>query len=225
MPARPTQAQSEASRENGARSAGPTSLEGKARSSQNATRHNLHGPCRLLPEEDAAALDALRADLASLHAPADAVEAHWVEEIAFAMWRQRRLHRLESAALDRAEEATATAGTDEPGRPLPLASLATLARYRARVGRDLRLAEAELEASRHRRRSAMRDAIADADDGGTTEPELADLADEILAEIGFWAGPAAIPARPDEPCAAPAPHPPNRHQRRQMGALTRRLAA
>jgi hypothetical protein len=225
MPARPTQARSEASRANGAHSAGPATPEGRSRSSRNATRHNLHGPCRLLPEEDAAALDALRADLASLHAPADAVEAHWVEEIAFAMWRQRRLHRLESAALDRAEEATATAGTDEPGRPLPLASLATLARYRTRVGRDLRLAEAELESARHRRRSAMRDAIVDAGDTGTTEPELAGLAEEILAEIGFGAGPAATPARQDEPCAAPAPHPLNRHQRRQMGALTRRIAA
>lgn len=166
-----------------------------------------------LPHDDAAALDALHADLVALHAPADAVEAHWVEEVAFAMWRQRRLRGLESAALDRAE---AAAGTDEPGA-FPLAPLATLARYRARVGRDLRLAEAELEATQ-RCRPAMPPATPDGDTG-TIEPEPEATRGAIAMTEAL---PAAARTRTNEPDAPP---PPNRRQRRRLEALARRLAA
>ena len=55
MPAMPSPAQSEASRLNGACSAGPATEAGKARSSLNAVRHGLSGRTFfLLPDEDAA---------------------------------------------------------------------------------------------------------------------------------------------------------------------------
>src|SRR5919199_505209 len=43
--------------------------------------------------------EALLADLLVTHAPADTAERHWVEEIAHAMWRRRRLHALEARVM------------------------------------------------------------------------------------------------------------------------------
>ena len=69
MPLSPLAAQSSASRANGVLSRGPTTPEGKARSALNGTRHGLAGPFRLLPGEDAAAYERLRAALLARHAP------------------------------------------------------------------------------------------------------------------------------------------------------------
>ena len=91
MPATPSPAQSEASRQNGARSAGPATAAGKARSALNGVRHGLCGRTFfLLPDEDPA--EFLR------H------EALWL-----AAWRPRDLHehaggrRPPSAAMWREE--------------------------------------------------------------------------------------------------------------------------
>ena len=55
MPTTPSPAQSEASRQNGARSAGPATAAGKARSARNSVRHGLSGRTFfLLPDEDPA---------------------------------------------------------------------------------------------------------------------------------------------------------------------------
>jgi hypothetical protein len=104
-------------------------------------RHNLHGAFHLLHGKDAAAFEALRAGLRGRLAPLGEAEAHWRDEPARAYWRQRRLFALEDAALT-APLAEAVAGTDR------LPSLATLARYRARVERDARLAREQLAALR-----------------------------------------------------------------------------
>jgi hypothetical protein len=142
-----TSAQIEAARRNGALSRGPVTPEGKARSARNATRHGLcaktvvHGDGE---GGDAAALAALRGALLARHLPRDAAEAHWVEELAFAAWRQRRLRTLEAEVLARVG-----AGGEAPSPALP--SLSTLIRYRARLDRDWRRAGEELEALRRNR--------------------------------------------------------------------------
>src|SRR3954452_11274566 len=60
MPVSPTQAQSAASRANGALSRGPTAPEGKARPALNGPRHGLRGSTfSVLPDEDPAAWAAL----------------------------------------------------------------------------------------------------------------------------------------------------------------------
>ena len=92
-------------------------------------------------------LGALRAALTARIAPADAIEEHWVGEIAFALWQQQRLQALAALVLAAAESGTSE--PDEAATRLP--SLATLARYRARIERDLKLARHELEAARQAR--------------------------------------------------------------------------
>src|SRR3954451_5356124 len=153
MPVSPSPAQSAAARGSGALSRGPATRDGKARSAGNATRHGLRGTSRAIPPENAAALAEFREALTARLAPADPVEQHWVGEIAFALWQQRKLQALTAAVLAHVEN-----GTDEPEaqpraepqRPR-LPSLGTLARYRARIERDLRLAKHELETGRQSR--------------------------------------------------------------------------
>ena len=63
-------ARAEASRRNGAKSRGPKSPDGKARSAQNALKHGLRAQKYVvLPDEDAAAFDALEAALMEKLAP------------------------------------------------------------------------------------------------------------------------------------------------------------
>src|SRR5947209_11093823 len=109
MPVSPSPAQSAAARGNGALSRGPATPDGKARSAGNATRHGLRGTSRAIPPEDAAALAEYREALTARVAPADPVEQHWVGEIAFALWQQRKLQALTAAVLAHADN-----GTNEP---------------------------------------------------------------------------------------------------------------
>jgi hypothetical protein len=209
MPLLPTAAQSATSRANGALSRGPATPEGKARSALNGTRHGLAGPFRLLPGEDAAAYGRLRAALLARHAPADAAEEHWVEELAFAAWRLRRLRALDAADGTSEPEPQARAEPDEAAR---LPSLATLARYRGRVERDRRQALQALEslcASRPRLPATVASA---------TPSQLRWLADraERTAEPEHPAQ-----AEPERPAPAPAAPPLNRQQRRRLAALER----
>ena len=74
MPTTPSPAQSDASRLNGARSAGPATAAGKARAALNGVRHGLCGRTFfLLPDEDPA-------------------EFHRHEALWLAAWRPRDLH-------------------------------------------------------------------------------------------------------------------------------------
>ena len=82
MPATRTAAQQAASRANGARSRGPVSEAGKARSARNGTQHGLRGgPFALLPGEDREEFAALHAAVAADWGPRDAYERRWVMEL------------------------------------------------------------------------------------------------------------------------------------------------
>ena len=145
-PATPDDRRAEIARRNGALSRGPATPEGKARSAMNATRHGLCG--RAMPEgADAHELADLRAALLARWQPADAAEAHLVEELVFAAWRQMRLRAVEDAVLARAERG------EEPGPGLP--SLATLIRYRGRIDRDAGRATDALVELRRRRKEIV----------------------------------------------------------------------
>jgi hypothetical protein len=99
-----TPARADASRRNGRRGRGPTTVEGKARSSHNSVRHGIltEGLCAgevpTQREAFSALLDQLRAELA----PSSLLEALLVERIAAGLWRTRRVLAFEAGtALER----------------------------------------------------------------------------------------------------------------------------
>ena len=88
-------ARAAASRRNGAKSQGPKTPEGKARSAQNALRHGL---CAeefvVLHDEDAQAFAALQAALLEELAPQGALQQLLAGRIVRAAWRLERAERL-----------------------------------------------------------------------------------------------------------------------------------
>jgi hypothetical protein len=89
-------ARAEASRKNGARSRGPETLEGKARSARNALKHGLRAQKHaVLPDEVVAAFKALEAALTEELAPESALQSILVGRIARAVWRLERAEQLE----------------------------------------------------------------------------------------------------------------------------------
>ncbi len=90
-------ARAEASRINGARSRGPKTPEGKARSAQNALKHGLRAQKHVvLPGEDAAAFHALEAALIEELAPEGALQSVLAQRVVCAAWRLERAERLEA---------------------------------------------------------------------------------------------------------------------------------
>jgi hypothetical protein len=83
-------ARAEASRQNGAKSRGPKTEDGKARAARNALRHGLRAQKYLvLPEEDAAEFAALEAALVEELAPVGALQTVRARRVAVAAPRSR----------------------------------------------------------------------------------------------------------------------------------------
>lgn len=203
MPAQPSAAQSTASRINGAASGGPVTEAGKAASSGNGIRHGLcAGAVRLTAEEEARAVYLRRSYTARWRLPAEA--AVEVEALVLAQLKLTRLGALEMAVLDRGI-------TDDLGAALP--SLATLCRYHARLERAARVAEERLKALAPPPASA----------GTPAAAWLRTLSEPI-------ARPTALRStiEPEPPTPQPdRPQPDrsmNRHERRRLAALERRVA-
>jgi hypothetical protein len=89
-------ARAEASRRNGAKSKGPKTPEGKARSSQNALKHGLRAQKHmLLPGESAAEYQRLEAALLEELAPEGALQAVLARRVVAAAWRLERVEQIE----------------------------------------------------------------------------------------------------------------------------------
>jgi hypothetical protein len=87
----------EASRRNGAKSCGPKTAEGKARSAQNALKHGSRAQKHIvLPGEDAAEFAALEAALIEELAPDGALQSALAQRVVSAVWRLSRAERLEA---------------------------------------------------------------------------------------------------------------------------------
>jgi hypothetical protein len=138
---------SETARINGAKSRGPTTDEGKEKSSRNAIKHGLtagNGNI-LLDCEDPAQFDEVLNKLLGIHEPATPAESDLVEEMVAARWRTRRMWTIETGLLN-AEVLAQAAKTDSPDPSIHLASafhsladdsrsLALASRYEARLQR------------------------------------------------------------------------------------------
>jgi hypothetical protein len=140
-------ARAEASRKNGARSHGPKTPEGKARSAQNALKHGLRAQKYVvLPDEDIGEFAALEAALIEELAPVGALQGILVGRIARAAWRLERAERIEVELF--AERRYGNAG---PGLALirdgnGTRSFDTLLRYRGAAQAELMRALRTLKA-------------------------------------------------------------------------------
>lgn len=84
------------------KSTGPKTPAGKAIAARNATSHGLFARDIVLPHlgEDPAAYDALFQAFCQELLPQTLLEQHYVEEIAAASWRLRRLHRWQAQVYE-----------------------------------------------------------------------------------------------------------------------------
>ena len=109
MPTNPkptSSTRSATARANGAKSHGPATPEGRARSSQNALRHGLATRAAalptmsiVLPEESPADFQRLLNSYLDEFAPTSPIEVELVETMASARWRLRRLANIETTLL------------------------------------------------------------------------------------------------------------------------------
>src|SRR6266481_229372 len=134
-------------RANGAKSRGPTTAEGKEKSSRNSLKHGLtagNGNI-LLDCEDPGQFDEVLNKLLGIHEPATPAETDLVEEMVAARWRTRRMWTIETGLLN-AEILTQLTKTDatDPNIHLTMAfrsltddsrSLVLANRYEARLQR------------------------------------------------------------------------------------------
>ncbi len=106
----------QAARLNGARSRGPLTEEGKARSSRNAIRHGLLSNCVVIGSESSESFQALFDLHLQRFAPVDEVEFGMIEEMTAAYWRLRRAWTIETHLL--------AAGMEQRTEPGELARMA-----------------------------------------------------------------------------------------------------
>ena len=109
--------QAATARANGAKSNGPITAEGKARSAQNSLKHGLTSSRVVLPHESQEAYDKLEASLINRFKPADDLESELVQEMAAARWRLRRIEAMEAALFKRPSN-----NTRKPAHPTPSTS-------------------------------------------------------------------------------------------------------
>lgn len=95
-----TSKQAKANKLNGEKSTGPKTPQGKAKASGNAIRHGIFSTRMLLADEDPQAFQLLLEGLQQSLRPAGSLELALVERIAISLWRQQRLVRAESAAIE-----------------------------------------------------------------------------------------------------------------------------
>ena len=94
-------ARCEQSRINGAKSKGPTSEEGKAKSSRNALKHGFAATINVvLSIEDPAEFQLHLAGLRASYAPTNYAEETFVEQLANISWRQARIAAIEPALIE-----------------------------------------------------------------------------------------------------------------------------
>ena len=94
-----TDAQIKANQENAQKSSGPTSVEGKKKSSMNAVTHGIFSNIAILPGEDEVFIQRLREDTLATYQPHDTMERCLVDRIYIAMVRQVRLCEAEAEKL------------------------------------------------------------------------------------------------------------------------------
>jgi len=140
-------ARAAASRRNGAKSRGPKTAEGKARSSQNALKHGFRAQKFLVVgDESPREFDAFEAALLEELAPEGALQSLLARRIARAAWRLERAERIEAHLFARRLDGDRDLGLAVIRDGNGTRSFDTLLRYRgsasAELWRALRLLKA-----------------------------------------------------------------------------------
>jgi len=94
-----SEAQIQANRQNGLRSRGPISIEGKAIASQNSIKHGLLSKDLIIRDEKPKDLQVFRDKIYQSLCPQGAMEGLLVEKIVNVSWRLRRLTKVEGEFL------------------------------------------------------------------------------------------------------------------------------
>src|SRR5579859_8233213 len=143
---------SETARANGAKSRGPTTAEGKEKSSRNAIKHGLTAGSGniLLDSENPDEFEEIFNKLLGIHEPATPAENDLVEEMVAARWRIRRMWTIETNLFNveiltqQSSPSVSDGPAPNPGIHLAMAyralsdgshSLALASRYEARLQR------------------------------------------------------------------------------------------
>ncbi len=100
-----SEAQQNASRENGKKSQGPVTPEGRAKCSQNATKHSLTSKKLVVGEHERDEYDLLVVSTFDFYKPATHLEKHVVQSIAEFEWRLHKADTWESGLLARERDA------------------------------------------------------------------------------------------------------------------------
>jgi hypothetical protein len=95
-----SQSKSDAARENGKKSRGPVTNQGKENSSRNALKHGLTAESAVLPGESEQDFAELLEAHKDTYRPANAMEMELVRTLALTRWRLRRIASLESGLFE-----------------------------------------------------------------------------------------------------------------------------
>jgi hypothetical protein len=95
----PSNLKTQTARANGAKSRGPATAEGRAKSSRNSLRHGLSAKSVLLPAESTQKFQLLLEAHIQQFRPATDVEMDMVEAMAVTRWRLRRIWAIETSLL------------------------------------------------------------------------------------------------------------------------------
>jgi hypothetical protein len=202
-------ARAEASRRNGAKSRGPKTPEGKARSAQNALKHDLRAEKFVVVHgENAQEFRALETALAGELAPDGTLQGLLAGRIARAAWRLERAERIEAELFERHAYDNANLGLALIRDGNGTRSFDTLLRYRgaalAELWRALRLLKA-LQAEAAPRPHEVRGVPASAPPGcreNPNEPQASRNPGEIAAVPAADQPEAGdLPSRPDTDAA------------------------
>ncbi len=211
-----TELQIAVSRNNGARSQGPVTIEGKARSSRNAVRHGLTAKTVVLNNEDPAQFKILCENLANDYEPQTEYEQELVGQLAGARWKLRRCNIVEKGIFDKAVDEMRPRieaeyeGADEEmvtifalEQAIDSPQLKSLRRYMTQILRVERHASSQLEKIRRERPPQPPAAVPASENAsqrnepGEKRPENAALPNEPdqMAETGQIHRVPAIPER------------------------------
>jgi hypothetical protein len=164
--------QIEANRRNALKSTGPTTAEGKERSSCNAVRHGLTAETVIAVLESSENYETFEATVIADYTAETAVERQLVVRLASVLWRLRRATSIETAMFDSATEnarlltsAKSTSAFDPKNTladsylqlsAMPNFPLDRLSRYESTLWRQARQIISTLESLRWRKREPRR---------------------------------------------------------------------